>query len=120
MAHSVLALIFPMGSHALFVDVVHSLRANLNFNPFTIVAHQGYVKRLVAVGLRMAHPVAESVGMGFVDLGQSYVDVEAIVDFFFRMMRRKDNADGKDVEDFIKRNVLVLYLRPNRVGAFDA
>ena len=35
---------------------------------------------MVAVGLRMAHPVAEPVGMGFIDLGQGYVDVEAIVD----------------------------------------
>ena len=41
-----------------FGNVVHTFTANLDFDPLPVIAHEGDVQGLIAVGFRMAHPVS--------------------------------------------------------------
>ena len=56
--------IFPVCGKALFGYIIHPLAAYLHFYPLAFVAHQSYVKCLIAVGFRMAYPVAQRSGCG--------------------------------------------------------
>ena len=75
---------------------------------------------LIAVGLGVADPIAETVGMRFVDFAEIYVNVEAFVEFGLRGVGVEDDADGKDVKDFFKRDFLSLHLSPNGKWSLDA
>ena len=108
-----------MGGKALFGHVVHAFATDLYFDPLAVVAHQGDVKRLITVGFRVAYPVAQSVGVGLVYLGNSYIDVETVIQFFFQILGREDDADGQDVVDFFEGNMLGLHLVPDGVNGLD-
>ena len=112
--------VFPVGGKPLFGNVVHAFAADLDFNPLSVVAHEGNVQGLVTVGFRMAHPVTQAVGMRFVYFGYGYVDVEAVVQFFLHVARLEDDAYGKQVIDFLERHMLGLHLVPDGVNGFDA
>ena len=94
--------------------------AYLHFYPFALLRHQSYVQSLIAVGFRMVHPVAQSVGVRLVYLADSYVNLEALVDFLRTHLRRIDDAHRKDVVYFFEGDMLVLHLVPDGVGAFHA
>ncbi len=86
--------VFPVGGKALFGNVIHTLTADLHLNPLPVVAHQGDVQGLVAVGFGMADPVAQAVGVGLVYLGDGDIDVEAVVQLLFHIARFEDDAYG--------------------------
>ena len=54
----------------------------------------------IAVGFRVAHPVAQAVGMRFVYFGYGYVYVEAVIQLFFHVTGLEDDTYGKQVVDF--------------------
>ena len=108
-----------MGGKALFGHVVHAFATDLYFDPLAVVAHQGDVKRLITVGFRVAYPVAQSVGVGLVYLGNGYIDVETVIQFFFQILGREDDADSQDVVDFFEGNMLGLHLVPDGVDGLD-
>ena len=112
-------LVFPVGGEALLCDLVHSVGADLHLYPLSLVRHHRHVEGLVAVGLRVVHPVAQPVGVALVDLVQSHIDLEAVVDLVLAVLRREDDADGEDVVDLLEGDVLVLHLAPDGVGALD-
>ena len=58
--------------------------------------------------------------MGFVDLRDGDIDLEALVDLIFAILGGEDDAHSEDVVDFFKRHVLVLHLVPDGVGALHA
>ena len=112
--------VFPMGGEALLRNVVHTLAANLNFNPLSVIPHKGDVQGLITIGFRVAHPVAQAVGMRFVYFGYGHVYVEAVVQLLFHIAGFEDDAYGQQVIDFLKRHVLGLHLVPDRVNGFYA
>ena len=52
LGHVAVLLVGPVGGDSLFGDVVHALRAYLDLYPYSGVAHERAVQRLVAVVLR--------------------------------------------------------------------
>ena len=68
----------------------------------------------------MRQPVAQTVGVTFIYLRDSDIDVEALVDFLLAVVGGEDDANSKDIIDFIEGDVLVLHLVPNGVGRLDA
>ena len=94
--------------------------ANLHLNPLALVRHQRNVQSLIAVGLRMIYPVAQTVGVRLVYLVDSHVYAEALVNLLRAKLRSVDYAHGEDVVYLVERNVLVLHLVPDRVGALYA
>ena len=85
-----------------------------------MLAHQGYVQSLVAVGFGVVEPVAQTVGMAFIDAADGHIDVETFVDFFATHFGFEDNSDGENIIDFFERYVLVLHLIPYRIRTFYA
>ena len=90
----------------------------MHLNPLPVVAHQGDVQGLVAVGFGMADPVAQAVGVGLVYLGDGDIDVEAVVQLLFHIARFEDDAYGKQVIDFLERYMLGLHLVPDGIDGF--
>ena len=113
-------LILPMCGESLFGNVVHTFTANLDFDPLPVIAHEGDVQGLIAVGFRVAHPVAQAVGMRFVYFGYGYVYIEAVIQLFFHVTGLEDDTYGKQVVDFLERHMLCLHLVPNGIDGFDA
>src|SRR3712207_210925 len=66
----------------------------------------------------MVHPVTQTVRMALVNLADGNVNLEAIVDFLLSALGSVDDADGKNIIDFLKCHVLVLHLIPNGIRAF--
>ena len=58
--------------------------------------------------------------MALIYLRDSYVDVEALIDFFFALVGCKDDAHGKYVVYLFERHMFILHLRPDGVGGFYA
>ena len=73
---------------------------------------------LVAVGLRMVEPVAQSVGMRLVYLTDGDVNVETFPDFLLALFGSEYDAHGKYVVYLFEGDMLVLHLVPDGVGAF--
>ena len=112
----VAVLVFPVRREALLGYLVHALGAYLHFYPAALLRHQRNVQGLIAVSLRVVHPVAQAVGMAVIYFVDGVVDVEAVVDFLFRRLWLEDNAHGENVVDFRERYVFVLNLAPDGVG----
>ena len=58
--------------------------------------------------------------MTLVNLRDSYVYLETLVDFLVTILGCEDDANSQNVIDFVKRHMLVLHLRPNAVRRFHA
>ena len=113
-------LVFPVSGKALLGNLVHAVGAYLHLYPASLLRHQRDVQGLVAVGLGMAEPVAQPVGMAFVYLGDGDIDIEALVDFLLALVRREDDADSQDVVNLVEGDMLVLHLRPDGVRRLHA
>ena len=109
-------LVFPVGSETLLRDLVHTVRTDLYLYPSALLRHQRHVECLIAVGLGVGEPVAQTIGVRLVDLRDGHVDVEALVDLLFPDSRGEDDAHGEDVVDLLEGDVLVLHLVPDGVG----
>ena len=71
--------IFPVGGKAFLGNLVHAAATDLYLHPLSVGPHHGQVQRLVTVGFRTAHPVADTVGTDTIDIGDSRVDVPTLV-----------------------------------------
>jgi len=54
-------LVCPVSGDTFLCDFVHPARTDLHLYPYTCLAHQCAVQGLVAVVLRIVHPVADAV-----------------------------------------------------------
>ena len=110
--------IFPVCGEPLLGYVVHPLAAYLHFYPLAFIAHQGYVECLIAVGFGVTYPVAQAVGVRFVDFGYGYVYVKALIEFFFGVLGAENDADSQDIVYFFECDMLGLHLVPDGIGGF--
>ena len=83
-----------MSGETLFGNVIHSFTTNLDFNPLSVITHQGDMQCLITICFRMAHPVAQTVRMRLVYLGDGNVNVETVVEFFFYVTWLEDDTDS--------------------------
>ena len=113
-------LVFPVGGKALLGYLVHAAAAYLHFDPLPLAAHERHVERLVAVGLGMAHPVAEAVGVWLVEAREQGVDLEADVHLVLPLLRLEDDPHGHQVVDLLEGHVLRLHLVPDGVDRLHA
>ena len=80
-------------------------------------SHCREVESPVAIGLGDAGPVAQSVGMDAMAVGEKRIDLPA-ADFLLRIVVVLENdPDGINVVDFLKRHVFCLHLVENGVCA---
>ena len=61
--------VFPVGSQSMLRELVHTFGAYLYFKPLAVVAHDSDVQCLIAIGLRHGYPVANTLRVWTVDLG---------------------------------------------------
>ena len=67
----------------------------------------------------MVEPVAQTVGVALVYLGDGHVDVKALVDLFLTRAWGEDDAYSQNVVDLLEGDVLVLHLVPDGIGRLD-
>ena len=80
-AHDTAFLVCPMCSDTFLRDFVHSAAAYLNLHPDTCVAHQCTMESLVAVVLRVVHPIAYTVFLIWIKAGDDREYVEGLCTF---------------------------------------
>ena len=68
----------------------------------------------------MAHPVAQTVRMRLVYLGDGNVNVETVVEFFFYVMWLEDDKDSKYIKYLLKKNNICLHIFEDRIDLFLA
>ncbi len=112
--------IFPMGGKSLFGNLVHAARAYLHLYPVAVGPHQCDVQSLIAIGLGHSHPVAYSLGMRCVQVGQRGIDAITHLLLSHPLRRVKDDTHGIKVIDLLKRYALGLHLAPYRIYRFQA
>ena len=115
-------LVCPVGGDTLLGYVVHALGAYLHFDPDAYLAHQGAVKRLVAVALRMPHPVADAAGLVLVNARDDGEDAVALAALGLLGVggRGEDDADGIQVVHLLELHVLGAHLVPDGIRGLDA
>ena len=116
----ILILVLPMRSKSLLCNVVHTIGTNLHLNPFALLAHEGVVERLIAVGLRIGKPVAEARRMRLIDFGERTIDAVTLIHLVLTVVGHEDNADGQKVIHLAEGDVLVLHLHPDGIRTLDA
>ena len=116
----ILILVLPMRGKSLLRDVIHTIGTNLHLNPFALLAHEGVVERLIAVGLRIGKPVTEARRMRLIDFGERTIDAIALIHLVLTIVGHEDNADGQKVIHLAEGDVLVLHLHPDGIRTFDA
>ena len=99
--------------------LVHSLGAYLHFHPFLLRAEYGDVQTLIAVGLRHRKPVAQSLGIRLIHVGNHRISLPA-VHLLFIGRRVENDAYGKQVVYAFKFAALLLHLLPYRMDALGA
>ena len=113
--------VFPVGGKALFGNFVHALATNLNFYPLAdFLVHERGVDGLVAIALGMADPVAEAVGMGGVEFRDVGIDLHTFGFFLGWVAWLEDDANGKNVVNVFKGDMLGLHLFPDGIRPFYA
>ena len=75
---------------------------------------------LIAVGLGDGYPVAQTVGVGTIEVGEGGVDAIAHLLLVDPLRGVEDDAHGVEVVDLLEGDLLGLHLAPDGVDAFDA
>ena len=104
-----------MGCETLFGNVIHPFTTNLDFNPLSVVTHQSDVQCLITISFRMANPIAQTVRVGFVYLGDRNVDIETVIELFFLIAWFEDDSNSQQVKYFFERNMFGLHLVPDGI-----
>ena len=105
-------LVGPVRGEAIFIVLVHTPGADLDFHPHIIAVHQRRVDRLVTVALGCRDIILEPAGDHFpffVQDAQRAIAFGAIVG---------DHPEGHDVGQLFKADVPLLHLAPDRIGMF--
>ena len=108
-----------MGSDAALGHLVHTLRSYLHLDPLLLGAEDGDVETLVAVRLRHAEPVAQTLGVGLVHVGDDGVHLPAL-HLLLLDGGVEDDADGEEVVDALEGALLLLHLLPDGVYGLRA
>ena len=105
-----------MGGETALGYLVHTFTANLHFHPLVLWTKHGDVKTLITVRLRHRQPVAHTLRVGLVHVGD---DGEGLPALHLLLVGRgvDDDADGKKVVDAFKTAFLLLHLLPDAVDA---
>ncbi len=110
------AFVGPVGRLTVLRLVIHPLCPDLNLKIGSAFVLDGDVQGLVAVRLRIGHPVPQTLRVGFIFLG--HVGVHFPAEVLFRLGVRlavDDEADGEDIIDSLERNLLLLHLSPDGI-----
>ena len=113
-------LVFPVGGKSALGGVVHLAAPDLYFHPVAVGSHDGDMQGAVLVHLGGRQPVAHAVGVLGIDLGHLVVDIPADAFLGTLIVTLKDDARGIQVVHFLKGDVLLLHLVPNRVAGLHA
>ena len=111
-------LVHPVRGNSLFGDVIHPSRTDLDFDPDASPAHQRAMERLVTVGLRVQHPVAETprqLRVNACQYGQYGIGIHPFgidVPFHRRLVY---DPDSIYVVNLFERHVLGLHLVPDGI-----
>ena len=99
--------------------LIHSLRANLYLHPFLLRAENRNMKTLVAVGLRHAEPVAQTLRVRLIHIRHDAVNLPA-----FHLLtlwgRIKNDTDSKEIVNALEGTLLLLHLLPDGMDALGA
>ena len=107
-------LILPVGGHAVLGDLVHLRGADLHLKGDALVAHDGGVKALVAVGLGGADIVLEASQNGLVEVMDHAQHVVAVADGVYH------HPERKEVENLIQRFVLAEHFPVDGIRVLHA
>ena len=108
-----------MGSKSVFGNIVHALGSYLYLHPSVVRSQHGYVQTLVAVRLGTAEPVAHSLGVRLIHIGD-YGEHLPAVGMFALWCRIQNDAQGKEVEHSVHIHLLFLHLLPDAVNGLRA
>ena len=114
----IMLLILPMGGKAFLGNLVHTAATDLYFHPLPVRSHHGQVQRLITVGFRTAHPIADTVRSNTVDIRDSGIDIPTLVLLIHTRQRVEDDADGIYIVDVFKTDAFALHLVPDGIGGF--
>ena len=113
------AFVSPVGGDASLGHLVHPLCAYLHLHPFLLRSQHGDVQTLVAIRFWHAEPVAHTLGVRGVHIGD---DGERLPALLFLLLRLTvyDDAYGKEVVHALELAFLLLHLLPDGVYALRA
>ena len=115
-----IVLVLPMRSNAQFGNFVHHTAAYLHFHPGAVGAHHGEVQGAIAVTLGVADPIAYTIRLHAVYIGDDGIDLPAAIFIANRLIGLKNDANGKQIINLLKGDFLLFHLTPNGVTAFHA
>ena len=93
---------------------IHAFGTYLYLYPTSFGAHYGGVQRLIAVALGHRQPVAQTVRVRRVHVGNHRIYMPAFALFVLRFTVN-DDAYGKEVVYLFERSLLLLHLLPDGV-----
>ena len=121
--HTVLAalhaLVTPVCCKSVLSYLIHSLRANLYLHPFLLRAENRDMKTLVAVCLRHAEPVAQTLRIRLIHIRHYAVNLPAFHLLTLRG-RVKNDTDSEEVVNALEGTLLLLHLLPDGMDALGA
>ena len=106
--------VLPVCGDAVFADAVHLPGADLHLEHDALLAEDGRMHALVAVGLGRGNVVLEAARHGaehVMDVAENIVAVGNIV---------HDDAERAEIEDLVQTALLRIHLAVNAVGMLDA
>ena len=107
-------LVLPVGGYAVFGNLMHLFGADLHLEGNAVVAHDGGVKALVAVGLGGADIVLEASQNGLVEVVDHAQHVVAVADGVYH------HPERKEVENLIQRFVLAEHFPVDGIRVLHA
>ena len=113
------ALVAPVCGKSVLCNLIHSLRANLHFYPFLFRTENRDMETLVAVGLRHAKPVAQTLRIRLIHICHDAVNLPAFHLLALRG-RVKNDTDSEEVVNALEGTLLLLHLLPDGMNALGA
>ena len=103
-------LVLPVGCHAVFVDGVHVIGADLHLEGNALLPDDGGVERLVHIGLGCGNIILEPAQNGLVDIVDHTQDVIAV------LHRVHQHTEGEQVVQLLHGLLLEVHFPIDAVG----
>ena len=113
------ALVAPVGSESVLCNIVHALGSDLYLYPFVFRTQYGGMQTFITVALRHAEPVAHTLWVWLIHVGDEGKGLPAL-HILFLSWCIEDNTDGKEVVYPLEGALLLLHLLPDRVDTLGA
>ena len=117
--------VFPVGGKTPFGNAVHSGTADLDFDPIAGEAHHRGVQSLITIGFGVVYPVAQTVGVRLVNIGDGGINIPALflfegkhLFFVLNIGRIENDTDSQKVVDFFEPDVFGGHFLPDGIGCF--